>query len=98
MQDQERPDNIQEYLPKFLEHRKADCIKAQSALMQNKYDEIVRVGHAIKGVSRPFGFPDLETMGLKLEEAGLGKEHDACERLIKAIEQMIEDEVKKLNQ
>ena len=97
MHEQERPENIQEYLPQFFENRKKDCLKARAALNQNNYDDVSRVGHAIKGVARPFGFPDLETMGLKLEEAGLQKDHNSCLKIVENIEKLIEEETKKLS-
>jgi HPt (histidine-containing phosphotransfer) domain-containing protein len=97
MQEQERPENIQEYLPQFFENRKKDCLKAKTAIQHENYEDVARVGHAIKGVARPFGFPDLETMGLKLEEAGLAKEHDACLKIIENIENLVQEEEKKLN-
>lgn len=96
MHEQERPENIQEYLPQFFENRKKDCIKAKTALKQKNFEDAARVGHAIKGVSRPFGFPELETMGLKLEEAGLQKDHNSCLKIVENIESFIETEEKKL--
>jgi HPt (histidine-containing phosphotransfer) domain-containing protein len=96
MIEQERPENIQEYLPQFFENRKKDCKKAKLALQEENYQDVARVGHAIKGVARPFGFPELETMGLKLEEAGIEKEYDACARIIENIETLIHQEEKKL--
>ncbi len=96
MHEQERPENIQEYLPQFFENRKKDCSKARAALNQNNYDDVARVGHAIKGVARPFGFPELETMGLKLEEAGIQKDHNSCLRIVENIEKLVELESKKL--
>jgi HPt (histidine-containing phosphotransfer) domain-containing protein len=98
MHDQERPENIQEYLPQFFENRKKDCAKAKAALKQESFEDVARVGHAIKGVARPFGFPDLETMGLKLEEAGLSKDLNSCLRIVENIEKLVEEEEKKLSQ
>ncbi len=97
MQEVDRPENIQEYLPQFFENRKKDCAKAKAALKQKNYEDVARVGHAIKGVARPFGFPDLETMGLKLEEAGLTKDHNLSVKIIENIESLIEAEEKKLS-
>jgi HPt (histidine-containing phosphotransfer) domain-containing protein len=97
MQENERPENIQEYLPQFFENRKKDCLKAKAALKQKTYEDVARVGHAIKGVARPFGFPDLETMGLKLEEAGLSKDHNSCLKIVENIEKLVEEEEKKLS-
>lgn len=97
MQEVDRPENIQEYLPQFFENRKKDCAKAKAALKQKNYEDVARVGHAIKGVARPFGFPDLETMGLKLEEAGLAKDHNSSVKIIENIEALIEAEEKKLS-
>lgn len=98
MHEQERPENIQEYLPQFFENRKKDCSKAKTALKQNSFEDVARVGHAIKGVARPFGFPELETMGLKLEEAGLQKDLNSCLKIIENIENLIQEEEKKLSQ
>jgi HPt (histidine-containing phosphotransfer) domain-containing protein len=98
MNDQERPENIQEYLPQFFENRRKDCAKAKAALKHDNFEDVSRVGHVIKGVARPFGFPDLETMGLKLEEAGLSKDLNSCLRIIEDIEKLVEEEVKKLSQ
>jgi HPt (histidine-containing phosphotransfer) domain-containing protein len=97
MQEFERPENIQEYLPQFFENRKKDCAKAMAAINQNSYEDVARVGHAIKGVARPFGFPELETMGLKLEEAGLSKDHDSCVKIVENIQNLIQEEEKKLS-
>ncbi len=98
MQELDRPENIQDYLPQFFENRKKDCSKVKAALTQKNFDEISRVGHAIKGVARPFGFPELETMGLKLEEAGLQKDFEAITKIMENIEKLIEQEMVKLSQ
>ena len=96
MQEQERPENIQEYLPQFFENRKKDCAKAKTALKQKNFEDVARVGHAIKGVARPFGFPELETLGLKLEEAGLQKDLTSSVKIVESIELLIDEESKKL--
>ena len=98
MHDQERSENIQEYFLQFFENRRKDCSKAKAALNQKSFEDVARVGHAIKGVARPFGFPDLETMGLKLEEAGLSKDLNSCLKIVENIEKLIDEEEKKLSQ
>lgn len=88
-------DSIRSYLPQFFEHRKQDCINLRVALEQSDFETVTRIGHSIKGVSRPFGFPDLETLGLKIEEAGLQKSRDTVSELLKTLEAFVNEQDKK---
>ena len=90
-------DSIRGYLPQFFEHRKQDCLNLKTALEKNDYETVTRIGHSIKGVSRPFGFPDLETLGLKIEEAGLTKNNETIFSLLKSLENFVNEQDQKSN-
>ncbi len=89
-------ESIQSYIPQFLENRKKDLGRLSEALQNQNFEEITRIGHTIKGVSRPFGFSGLETLGLKIEEAGIRNDLEYCRELHVEFEKMLKEETDKL--
>jgi HPt (histidine-containing phosphotransfer) domain-containing protein len=89
-------ESIQSYIPQFLENRKKDLGRLSEALKSQNYEEITRIGHTIKGVSRPFGFSGLETLGLKIEEAGIRNDLGYCRDLYTEFEKTLAEEIQKL--
>ncbi len=55
--------------PQFLQHRRKDLGAMQEALAKQDYEAIRTMGHRIKGVAGSYGFPDIGTVGQRLEES-----------------------------
>ncbi len=62
-------DDVRELLGLFLEARRADLARLEAALAAGDLAAIRAVGHAFKGSSATFGFPEAGRIGAQLEEA-----------------------------
>lgn len=65
----------------YLEARRADLARLDAALAAGDYATIRAVGHAFKGSSAPFGFPEAGRIGAELEEAAARGDRAAVEAL-----------------
>jgi HPt (histidine-containing phosphotransfer) domain-containing protein len=66
--------DIFEFVPRFFESRKKDIANLEAYLKADDFTAIAKIGHVIKGVSRPYGFPTLEQLAVELEKAALAKD------------------------
>ncbi len=82
-------DALQNYVPKFLENRLADVNQLKTAIAEADFEKIARLGHILKGVCRPFGFIEMETLGRKLEEASMQKNPEFCMQLATELNSLI---------
>ena len=82
-------ESIQAYLPQFFRNREQDLTKLKSALDEQDFATIKRIGHSLKGVARPFGFPEMETLGLRLEESAMGHDLKLCAQNISLLEEQV---------
>lgn len=70
--------DIQEFVPRFCESRKKDLENISKSLAAGDFAGIAKIAHVIKGVSRPYGFPGLEQLGVDLEKGALAKDLSLC--------------------
>jgi HPt (histidine-containing phosphotransfer) domain-containing protein len=61
-------------LPRFIAHRTEDAATISLALERGDYALIARLGHNMRGNGCSYGFPDIATIGERMEAAA-GK-HD----------------------
>lgn len=64
---------IMEIVPLFLNSRAEDVQNLNQFLKSERYEEIQKIAHTIKGISRPYGFPSLEDLSKKLEQQAKNK-------------------------
>ena len=66
-----RPESdLEDLIPDFMNNRRTDLSQIQNAMTNKDFVFIKRLGHTLKGISRPYGFIYLETISKRLEEAG----------------------------
>jgi HPt (histidine-containing phosphotransfer) domain-containing protein len=56
-------------LPRFIAHRAEDVATIRQALDRGDYAIIARLGHNMRGNGRSYGFPDVATIGERMEAA-----------------------------
>lgn len=64
-------------LPAFLDRRARDLALIEEALASDRFREIERVGHNLKGTGSSYGCPGVSDIGAALEQAA--RQHDAAE-------------------
>lgn len=72
-----------EIMQKYIERRKLDLEACLASLSQQRFDEIERVGHQLKGNGATFGHPELSLIGKKLEEAAQLQNVESIEAALK---------------
>ena len=70
--------DILELVPGFCESRKRDLKNLNELLSHHDFTAIAKVSHTIKGVARPYGFPTLENLAVKLEIAAKEGDQAKC--------------------
>ena len=75
-------DDIRELAGLFLQTRRADLARLDAALAAGDLGTIRAVGHAFKGSSAPFGFPEAGRLGAELEDAASRGDREAVEALV----------------
>src|SRR5574337_1345337 len=78
-------EEIADLIPEFLENRRRDVEQIKRLVHEGKYEEIVRLGHSMKGTGGGYGFTEISDIGKAIEEAGARGDREAmtrlCERL-----------------
>lgn len=74
-------EGVRELAGLFLEARRADLARLDAALAAGDLDAARAVGHAFKGSSAPFGFPEAGRIGAELEQAAARGDREAVDRL-----------------
>jgi HPt (histidine-containing phosphotransfer) domain-containing protein len=71
---------------KYVSRRKVDVQLLQSAIKIKQTSDFFKIGHCLQGNAAPFGFPELESLGLKLEKISESKDWAAAEKLVDELE------------
>src|SRR3989338_2245618 len=74
--------DIYELVPGFCESRKKDLQALNTHLSANDFNAIAKIGHTIKGIARPYGFPTLETLIIQLEKAAKASDRITCTKVL----------------
>ena len=69
---------VQSLIPGFLAVRRREHLWMESCLAERDFVQIARLGHRLKGSGGSFGFPELTTIGARLEDAARAKDTDRC--------------------
>lgn len=80
---------IAKYVPQFVASRRSELNEMRAELTLGNFDKLVKVGHNLKGISRPYGFPQLEVLGRRLELIAAEKDLNGCHRLLDQIESIL---------
>ncbi len=65
-------------VPGFLAARRREHLWMESALAERDFGEIARLGHRLKGSGSSFGFPELTSIGARIERAAKAGDADGC--------------------
>ena len=52
----------------YIQRRSGDLVKLEDALTRRDPSVFERIGHQLKGNASTYGYPDLEDIGIRLEE------------------------------
>jgi HPt (histidine-containing phosphotransfer) domain-containing protein len=75
-------DDVRELMGLYLGSRRADLARLEAALASGDLAVARAVGHAFKGSSAPFGFPEAGRIGAEIEEAAQRGDRAAVEALV----------------
>lgn len=69
---------VQSLVPGFLAARRREHLWMESCLAEHDFVQIARLGHRLKGSGGSFGFPELTSIGARLEDAARAEDTDLC--------------------
>ncbi|MGH7146395.1 MAG: Hpt domain-containing protein [Nitrospiraceae bacterium] len=71
---------LEEIVPGFLENRRRDVQRIETALQQDDLNTIRVIGHRMKGDGGGYGFDAISTIGDSMEQAAAREDRDAIRR------------------
>ncbi|MGZ3726876.1 MAG: Hpt domain-containing protein [Pseudobdellovibrio sp.] len=79
--------DIYELVPFFRESRKKELETIYKYLAAGDFTSIAKISHTIKGIARPYGYPTLETLFIKLEQAAKSSDSAACSAILTQVKE-----------
>ncbi len=72
---------LEDMIPEYLEHRKAEILSIHSALKEEDFASLRAIGHDIEGTGGAFGFKGMAQIGRSLRLAAAEGDHQGVQRL-----------------
>ncbi len=77
-------------VPKYLATKHHQVEEAMRSLAAHDFDPIHRFGHNLKGTAGGYGFPDIEVIGSRLEQAALDRNEAAILAQLQALQRVLD--------
>lgn len=72
-------------VPGFLAARRREHERMLSCLLDEDFEQIARLGHRLKGSGGSFGFPELTSLGARLEAVARDNDRVGCARVLEEL-------------
>ncbi|MEO8797160.1 MAG: Hpt domain-containing protein [Polyangiaceae bacterium] len=82
-------ETLKALVPGFLANRQNDVAAIRKALVTCDFEAIANIGHKLRGNGATFGFPELGTIGERLELAARARDHDRVLRESDVLEKRV---------
>ncbi|NCC06417.1 MAG: hypothetical protein EOM37_20755, partial [Proteobacteria bacterium] len=82
---------LYELVPLFMDTMHSNVAEMQEALPEKNFDVICRHGHSQKGLGSTYGFDYLSHIGYKIETAGMQKNAEEVQKLLKEMIKYLEN-------
>ncbi len=69
-------EDLEELIPGFLEHRREDVLSITRALDAGDFENIMIIGHSMKGAGGGYGFDRITELGRYIEDAAKGTDKE----------------------
>lgn len=81
--------DLWDLIPGYLDNRRKDLEKLETALEKGDFDSIKSIGHSMKGSGGAYGFDGITEIGAALEQCGKSKDEAGTRKWISALENYI---------
>lgn len=85
------PVELRPLLSGFFERRKSEAMSLEELLSADRYSDIARIGHKLKGSGRGYGFEVLSVLGERLEVAAWGGDENEVKSVIQNYVTLIDE-------
>lgn len=82
---------IREFADRFRVTRSQEVAGIPALLAQDRFEDVARVGHQIKGTAPTFGLPDIGEAGARLELAAKAGDRRAIEAELDTLRRLLEE-------
>ncbi len=83
--------DIYELVPGFSEARRKELTTLNTAIAKEDFIAIAKISHTVKGIARPYGFPTLEALFVRLEQAAKAADAASCRSILQEVEKYCND-------
>ena len=63
------PSDLADLLPVFLANRQRELEELRAALEREDFEALRHLGHRMKGLGEPYGFPRISALGSRIEQS-----------------------------
>ncbi|TDO86439.1 Hpt domain-containing protein [Halanaerobium saccharolyticum] len=78
-------------IPQFLENREEDIQRLKKLLQESEFDQIIIIGHSLKGSGGGYGFDYLTEIGSKIEKNAEAKNKEEIKNLISELKNYLDN-------
>jgi HPt (histidine-containing phosphotransfer) domain-containing protein len=83
-------DRLRAIVPGYLEGRRRDILAVLTALDNGDYEQVRTVGHKMRGSGAGYGFPEITTIGERLELAAESRDEKNIRKHIAELSQYLD--------
>ncbi len=78
----------------YLTRRQTEVGQLKVSLEQNNFELSQIIGHRLKGHGETFGFPQISSFGILMEEAAKGQDMEKLREIIHSLEEVVHENLK----
>ncbi|MEI6613693.1 MAG: Hpt domain-containing protein [Chrysiogenales bacterium] len=83
--------DLEDLIPGFLANRRKDIIEIGKMLLANDQGSIESLGHAMKGSGGGYGFDEITSIGLRIEQAAKKQNPAEISRQLEALSNYLDN-------
>lgn len=88
---------LNEHKIKYLNRRLTEIDELNSGLATGEFCIAATIGHRLKGNGETFGFPEISTLGMKLEKAAVSEDKEIVREAVDELKKIVNQKLSELN-
>ena len=82
----------------YLTRRQTEVTQLQESVTQGSFELAQIIGHRLKGHGETFGFPNISSFGVLMEQAAKEQDIEKLKSVVQSLHESVEENVRLVNQ
>jgi HPt (histidine-containing phosphotransfer) domain-containing protein len=78
----------------YLTRRETELVQLKQSLLENSFELAKIIGHRLKGHGETFGFPDISSIGIKMEKAAQEEDMGQLKSAVQSLDENIQENLR----